>query len=112
MSRAVRTPDDLPVSRTVAAHITAMRAARGWSQRTLAKHTENGVKAVGFATICRIEKAATADAPTVAVCVDDLVSLAAAFGVAPERMLTAPSCFACMDNPPRGFACRTCGAAA
>ncbi|MDI9885942.1 helix-turn-helix transcriptional regulator [Streptomyces sp. HNM0645] len=111
MGRGPRTSEDLPVSRTVSKNIYALRIRRGWSQRALARATEGGIKAVGFSTVCRIEKARDESAKPVIVGVDDLVALAAALGFAPERLLVEPKCFVCLDVPPAGFACRTCGAA-
>lgn len=107
-----RLAEDLPVSRIIGAHIHALRTARGWSQRQLARLTAEAGKPVGFSTVCRMERNRTPDHPAVAVIADDLVSLAAVFGVRPEQLLTAPDCFVCMDSPPPGFACRTCGATA
>ncbi|WP_158713900.1 hypothetical protein [Streptomyces seoulensis] len=59
-----------------------------------------------------MEKAAAPGAAPVAVYVDDVVSLAAALGVTVQQLITTPNCNACMDSPPPGFACRTCGATA
>lgn len=42
--------------------------------------------------------------------VDDLVALAAAFGMRPEHLLTPWKCERCNGEPPDGFACRACGA--
>ncbi|MFJ9633738.1 helix-turn-helix domain-containing protein [Streptomyces sp. NPDC101175] len=107
-----RLAEDLPASRIVGAHIHTLRLARGWSQRGLARLTEQAGKPIGFSTISRIESNRDPQQPAVAVIVDDLVSLATVFGLKPEQLLTAPACFICMDKPPAGFACRTCGAAA
>jgi hypothetical protein len=85
---------------------------RRWSQRTLAKNTQLTGKPVGFSTICRMEKAATPGASPVAIYVDDVASLATALGVTVQQLITPPNCLACMDSPPPGFACRTCGATA
>jgi len=105
--------DDLPISRIVGGNVAVLRASRGWSQRSLAARTQTGEgKPVGFSTICRIEKAHEPDAKPVAVCVDDLVALAAALGVRAEQLLAEPKCHACMDAPPSGFTCNTCGGAA
>jgi len=107
-----RLAEDLPVSRIVGAHIHALRTARGWSLREVGRQTEAAGKPVGYLTIGRIERNRDPDRPAVAVIVDDLVALAAVFGLRPEQLLTAPGCFVCMDKPPAGFACRTCGAEA
>lgn len=107
-----RLAPDLPVSRTVGAHIHALRTARGWSLRALGRHTQTVGKPIGYTTIGRIETNRDPQQPAVAVIVDDLVTLAAVFSVRPEHLLTAPGCFVCMDHPPAGFTCRTCGAEA
>ncbi|MHB9857654.1 helix-turn-helix domain-containing protein [Streptomyces sp. YIM S03343] len=104
--------DNLAVSRAVGANVAALRKARGISQRTLASETQRVGKPVGFSTIRRMEKAATPGASPVAIYVDDVVSLAAVLGVTVQHLITTPKCNACMDKPPAGFACRTCGAAA
>lgn len=107
-----RLAPNLPTSRTVGAHIHTLRTARGWSLREVARQTEVAGKPIGYSTIGRIESNRDPNHPAVAVIVDDLVTLAAVFGVRPEQLLTAPCCFVCMDKPPAGFACRTCGAEA
>jgi transcriptional regulator with XRE-family HTH domain len=104
--------NDLTVSRAVGANVAALRKARGLSQRALARETQQSGKPVGFSTITRMEKAATPGASPVAIFVDDVVSLAAALGVTVQQLISAPKCNACMDSPPPGFACRTCGATA
>jgi hypothetical protein len=112
MSRGPRT-DSLNTSRAVGANVTALRTTRGLSQRALAHATETGHhKTVGYATIARMEKAARPDAAPVAVYIDDVVSLAAALDVTVQRLITPPACPACMDQPPKGFTCRTCEAEA
>ena len=110
--RGTRPTEALPVSRTVGAHVAALRAARGWSLRGFARVVAGTGHHIGYGTIGRIERAAEPDAKPVAVSVDDLIALATAFGVPPTRLLTAPGCFVCMDQPPAGFACRTCNAEA
>jgi transcriptional regulator with XRE-family HTH domain len=100
------------VSRAVGVNVAALRKIRGWSQRALANETQSTGKPVGFSTICRMEKAARPDQDPVAVYIDDVVSLAAALGVTVQQLITPPKCRACMDQPPPGFACRTCGATA
>lgn len=107
-----RLAEDLPISRIVGAHIHALRTARGWTLREVARQAEAAGKAIGYTTIGRLENNRDPARPAVAVIVDDLVTLAAVFGLRPEQLLTAPGCFVCMDKPPTGFACRTCGAEA
>jgi transcriptional regulator with XRE-family HTH domain len=107
-----RLAQDLPTSRTVGAHIHTLRTARGWSLREVSRLTEAAGKPIGYNTISRLENNRDPDQPAVAVIVDDLVTLAAVFGLRPEQLLTAPDCFVCMDKPPVGFQCRSCGATA
>jgi len=107
-----RLAQNLPTSRIVGAHIHALRTARGWSLREAARQTAAAGKPIGYTTIGRIERGRDPGQPAVAVIVDDLVTLATVFGVRPEQLLTAPGCFVCMDKPPAGFACRSCGAEA
>jgi len=107
-----RLAQDLPVSRIVGAHIHALRTARGWSLREVARQTHVAGKPIGYTTIQRIERGRDPQEPAVAAIVDDLVALATVFGLRPEQLLTAPGCFVCMDSPPPGFTCRTCRAEA
>lgn len=109
-----RTPGDLPISRAVGQNVRALRQLHGWSQRELARRTETSGtgRAVDFNTVCRMERSREPAATPVAVSVDTLVSLAAVLGVPPDRLLRMPQCRACLDSPPPGFACRSCGATA
>lgn len=105
--------DALTVSRTVGANVAALRGMHGWSQRVLARQTEiRGIKPVGFSTIARMEKGSRPEEEAVAIYIDDVVSLAETFGITVQQLITPPKCVACMDNPPKGFTCRTCGAEA
>lgn len=110
--RGTRPTEALPVSRTVGAHVATLRAARGWTLRGLARVAAGNGHHISYTTIGRFERATAPNAKPVAISVDDLIALATAFGVPPTRLLTAPNCFVCMDQPPAGFACRTCNAEA
>lgn len=107
-----RLAEDLPTSRIIGAHIHALRTARGWSLREVGRQAEQAGKPIGYLTVGRIERNRDPARRPVAVIVDDLITLATVFGLRPEQLLTAPDCFTCMDRPPAGFACRTCGAEA
>jgi transcriptional regulator with XRE-family HTH domain len=107
-----RLAPNLPTSRIVGTHIHTLRTARGWTLREVGRLTEAAGKPIGYSTIGRIESNRDPNHPAVAVIVDDLVTLAAVFGLRPEQLLTAPDCFVCMHKPPTGFECRTCGATA
>jgi transcriptional regulator with XRE-family HTH domain len=101
------------VSLIVANNITANRRRLGWRLADVSDRTEQAGKRVGVSTLSRIENGRDGHR-TVVISVDDLVALAAAFDTSPENLLTerTPNCAACMDAPPPGFACRTCGAEA
>ncbi|MEU1497329.1 helix-turn-helix transcriptional regulator [Streptomyces sp. NPDC005732] len=107
-----RLAPDLPASRIVGARVHALRTERGWTLRETARQVEAAGKPIGYATIQRLERNRNPAAPVVAVIVDDLIALAIVFGLRPDELLAAPDCVACMDKPPAGFACRTCGATA
>ena len=100
-------------SLAVANNLTALRRARGWGLRDVSDRTAAAGKRVGISSLSRIENARDGHRRVV-VSVDDLVALAAAFEVRPEQLLTSwePKCTACLDTPPPGFACRSCGAEA
>lgn len=101
------------VSLIVANNITAARRRNGWRLADVSDRTEQAGKRVGVSTLSRIENGRDGHR-TVVISVDDLVALAAAFETSPEDLLTerTPQCGACMDAPPPGFQCRTCGAEA
>jgi transcriptional regulator with XRE-family HTH domain len=62
--------------------------------------------------LTRLETGRSGSGAHVAMSVDVLCGLAAVLGVEPAVLLGAPSCRVCEDDPPAGFACRTCGAQA
>lgn len=62
--------------------------------------------------VSKIERGYTVTDRRTAVTVDQLVAFAAALGVTPGDLLSEPKCDKCMGAPPRGFACRECGAEA
>lgn len=95
----------------VCRNVYRMRRARGWKMRELSERTSDAGKRVQLSTLSRMENARDGHR-TVVVSVDDLSVLAAAFNVPMAEMLVPwePKCTACMDAPPAGFACRSCGA--
>jgi transcriptional regulator with XRE-family HTH domain len=101
------------VSLTVAANITVLRRQRGWRLADVSDRTAKAGKCVGISTLSRIENARDGH-KTVVISVDDLVALASAFEIGPEELLAERrvECTACLDEPPRGFTCRACGAEA
>jgi len=105
-----RTESDVQVSRIVAENVRRLREARGLSLRGLTrKVVENGHR-MNPSSLCRIEIGTHATGGFRPVTVDELVALAKVFELPPERLLAEPKCHACLDSPPAGFACRTCGA--
>lgn len=105
-----RIAQDLPASRIVAANLRALRRQRGLSMRALAARTKNGPFPVGASTIQRTEKSAEPGQLPVGVTVDLLLALAHALEVSPARLMRAPACRVCVDEPPAGFTCTACGA--
>ena len=99
------------VSLVVARNITGLRRARGWSMRQLSDRCADAGKRIAISRLSRIETARDGSR-VLEVSVDDLVALAAAFEVSTDHLLAPwdPKCTACLDCPPPGFACRTCGA--
>ena len=93
---------------TIAAILALAAIATGaWGVRAVWRRSVGPSWARG-----RLENNRDPARPAVAAIVDDLVTLASVFGLRPEQLLTAPGCFVCMDKPPTGFVCRTCGAEA
>ena len=96
MSYERKCPADY-VNRVFGMRVREARTARGWSARELARKTE-----LSPSTITRIEAAhATFLAYAVAV--------AEALGVPLAALLEPVSCARCLDHPPAGFTCRSCG---
>lgn len=101
------------ISLGVARNVVQLRRARGWHLRQLSDRCAAAGKRIAISRLSRIETASDGSR-TLEVSVDDLVALAAAFEVNVEQLLARwePKCTACLDNPPPGFACRTCNAEA
>ena len=112
-----RSDDDLRISRIVGMNLKGLRAARGLSRQRLEEATATAGRRIASAAVCAIENGKNPSsrdggAGGRSVSVDELVILAAVFGVHPEQLLTPPECEACLGVPPKGFACRTCGTGA
>lgn len=88
----------------VARNVARLRAHRGLSTRQLSAALAAAGRPVPASGITRVEQAERR------VDVDDLVAFAKAFGVPPTALLGQPDCASCLDTPPPGFACTTCGA--
>lgn len=97
---------DTSVSRTVGRNVRRLRRARRISQEQLAHKL--GLHRTALTEIENVG----ARSPRRAVTVDQLVAIAAALNVAPERLLSGPACTLCCDAPPQGFTCKVCGATA
>lgn len=74
-----------------------LRTERGWSLRHL-----GGLASVHEATLSKIENGADTTIGTAA-------RIAATFGVPVAGLLRPFWCLHCLDAPPRGFTCDTCG---
>jgi transcriptional regulator with XRE-family HTH domain len=102
-----------PTGQVVAENVARLRKSRGWTLRALSKALAAAGRDLGQDAINKIENGRREEVTTNSVSrridVDDLVAFAAVFGVAPAVLLTNPRCAACLDSPPPGFACTTCG---
>lgn len=96
------------VTAQVIARIRRVRRERGLSAQALADAiTERGHK-VSRETLAGAENGFRAT-----ISVDLLVHAARILKVSPAQMLSdGPWCNACCDDPPEGFACKSCGAEA
>lgn len=93
---------DTTVSRTVGRNVRRLRRARRITQEQLT--SDVGLHRTALTEIENVG----GRSPRRAVTVDQLMAIAAALGVAPERLLTDPTCTFCCDAPPAGFTCRVC----
>ncbi|WP_307706132.1 helix-turn-helix domain-containing protein [Streptomyces sp. V1I6] len=100
------------MSRIVGQNIKRLREARRMSGQQLAALVQEKGQPLSRFAVSQIELGRNSKGTPRAVTVDDLVALAVALEVRPEQLLIEPSCVACFDAPPAGFACRSCGAAA
>lgn len=108
-NRTARTAEDTAISRRVGQNIKRLRAARQISGRRLATLVQERGHRINHSSLSRMELGTNAKGGLRAVTVDDLVAIAAALDVRPEQLLAQPTCVACFDAPPVGFACLTCG---
>lgn len=75
------------------------RTARGWRLQDLADAT-----GIGIGSASRIENGTNVTLGTAG-------RIAAALGVPLAALLRPVACLDCVDAPPRGFTCQSCGAA-
>lgn len=93
-------PDPTP---TVYRRARALRIQRGWSARELAERLTTAGHPVERSVITRGEIGLR---PSITVA--RLYALAYVFQVDPVALLADPTCDACNDAPPTGYACLTC----
>lgn len=104
-----RNEADVRVSHIVGGNLRRRREALGLSIRALATKVRANGHRTNYSSLTRIELGTNALGGMRAVTVDELVFLAEALEVRPEQLLEEPSCPACRDTPPAGFACLSCG---
>jgi transcriptional regulator with XRE-family HTH domain len=87
----------------LAENIRRIRTMRAWTYVDLAARLAAAGRPIPVLGLRRLEDGKRrADA-------DDLVALAAVFGVGVQQLLDAPSCADCGSAPPAGYTCNTCG---
>lgn len=107
----VRTAEELVISRAVGARVRQLRTARGLSVQALADRTADSHLALTRSGVYTIERGEHGNGGLRAVCVDELVVLAAALGAEPSVLMRPPDCDTCLDAAPEGFTCKACGVA-
>jgi transcriptional regulator with XRE-family HTH domain len=94
-----------PVGDVLRGNLLRLRLRGGLTKVAVSERVRLLGRSIPPLAVARIE------AGTRRVDADDLVALAAVFGVAAGRLLEAPgACAQCFGMPPAGFACRECGA--
>lgn len=96
-----------PVTRAVVARICDMRKQRGTTAAALAAAMTKAGYRVDRTSIFKAENGDREQ-----ISVDWLVAAAEVLDVPASALLSKPDCTACLDTPPPGFACTTCGATA
>lgn len=92
-----------PTGLMLAENIRRIRTMRAWTYVDLAARLTAAGRPIPVLGLRRLEEGKRrADT-------DDLVALAAVFGVAVQQLLDAPSCADCGSAPPAGYTCNTCG---
>ncbi|WP_219460207.1 helix-turn-helix domain-containing protein [Nonomuraea rhizosphaerae] len=94
-----------PVGESLRQNIKRIRESQRLTYTELSKKLTTAGRPIAILGLRRIERGQRR------VDVDDLVALAAAFGITPSDLLSeASACGRCFGRPPEGFACRVCGA--
>jgi len=107
-----RTEADTAIARAVAAKVARLRRARGLSLRALSAAIQANGHRMNISSLTRIELGHHATGALRPITVDELVWLAEALGVGPDRLLATGPCPTCNDTPPHGFTCNDCGSEA
>jgi len=96
-----------PAGHNVRRNIRRLREQRGWSYRQVEERLSRAGRAIPTVQLGYLEAGERhADA-------DDLVALAAVFGLGVEELLLPPaSCDTCHGAPPAGFRCMECDTSA
>lgn len=92
-----------PTGLMLADNIRRIRGMRAWTYVDLAARLTAVGRPIPVLGLRRLEDGKRR------VDADDLVALAAVFGVAVQQLLDAPSCADCGSAPPAGYTCNTCG---
>lgn len=93
-----------PLSNNVGRNVHTLRVMCGLSLRELAERLDAHGQRIVASGILKLEKG------TRRVTVDELYAFAEIFKVPVDSLVKGPSCGACNDAPPPGFACNTCHA--
>ncbi|MEU0207365.1 helix-turn-helix domain-containing protein [Streptomyces canus] len=102
MTEVARSPLG-PAGNNVRRNIRRLREQRRWSYRDMEERLARAGRAIPVVALSAI------DAGERHVDVDDLVALAAAFGLTPGELLEPPAdCETCHGAPPPGFMCMEC----
>lgn len=110
--RASRTEAQTAASRAVSAATVRLRKARGLTQRALIKVIQDNGHNMHPSALTTIELGRHGRGGLRAVTVDELVWIAEALGVGPDRLLGTTPCPTCNNTPPDRFVCKECGAGA
>ena len=100
-------PTQRPVTYIAVSRIRDVRRQRGITAAFLAEEMTNAGYRVDRTWIVKAENGGRQE-----ISVDWLMAAAEVLNVPPSSLLGKPSCSACYDAPPLGFACNECGAGA
>lgn len=112
MSGHRKTETGTAASRLAGRNVRRLRRRAGRTAADVARELTVLGMPMSTQHLTRLETGYSGSGGHVAMSVDVLCGIAAALGVEPAVLLGAPGCTVCSDDPPVGFACRTCGAEA